>query len=225
MKELSMITDTYLPLRDLVFITLREAILQGKLEPGERLMEIALANQLGVSRTPIREAIRKLEIEGLVINAPRRGAVFAEITLKDLRDVLEVRRNLENLAVKLACEKANEQDIRELKELHRSFISTLKNEDLTEVAQADVKFHDKIYEITDNKRLIQILSNLREQMYRYRFEYIKDEIHRRVLVDEHAMIIEGIENKDVDKAKKYMEIHIINQEKTIVAKITKDTEK
>ena len=115
--------------------------------------------------------------------------------------------------------------IRELKELHRSFISTLKNEDLTEVAQADVKFHDKIYEITDNKRLIQILSNLREQMYRYRFEYIKDEIHRRVLVDEHAMIIEGIENKDVDKAKKYMEIHIINQEKTIVAKITKDTEK
>ena len=62
-------------------------------------------------------------------------------------------------------------------------------------------------------------------MYRYRFEYIKDEIHRRVLVDEHAMIIEGIENKDVDKAKKYMEIHIINQEKTIVAKITKDTEK
>ncbi|MBQ5445750.1 MAG: GntR family transcriptional regulator [Lachnospiraceae bacterium] len=225
MKELSMITDAYLPLRDLVFITLREAILQGKLEPGERLMEIALANQLGVSRTPIREAIRKLEIEGLVINAPRRGAVVAEITLKDLRDVLEVRRNLENLAVKLACEKANEQDIRELKELHRSFISTLKNEDLTEVAQADVKFHDKIYEITDNKRLIQILSNLREQMYRYRFEYIKDEIHRRVLVDEHAMIIEGIENKDVDKAKKYMEIHIINQEKTIVAKITKDTEK
>lgn len=225
MKELSMITDAYLPLRDLVFITLREAILQGKLEPGERLMEIALANQLGVSRTPIREAIRKLEIEGLVINAPRRGAVVAEITIKDLRDVLEVRRNLENLAVKLACEKANEQDIRELKELHRSFISTLKNEDLTEVAQADVKFHDKIYEITDNKRLIQILSNLREQMYRYRFEYIKDEIHRRVLVDEHAMIIEGIENKDVDKAKKYMEIHIINQEKTIVAKITKDTEK
>lgn len=225
MKELSMITDAYLPLRDLVFITLREAILQGKLEPGERLMEIALANQLGVSRTPIREAIRKLEIEGLVINAPRRGAVVAEITLKDLRDVLEVRRNLENLAVKLACEKANEQDIRELKELHRSFISTLKNEDLTEVAQADVKFHDKIYEITDNKRLIQILSNLREQMYRYRFEYIKDEIHRRVLVDEHAMIIEGIENKDVDTAKKYMEIHIINQEKTIVAKITKDTEK
>ena len=225
MKELSMITDAYLPLRDLVFITLREAILQGKLEPGESLMEIALANQLGVSRTPIREAIRKLEIEGLVINAPRRGAVVAEITLKDLRDVLEVRRNLENLAVKLACEKANEQDIRELKELHRSFISTLKNEDLTEVAQADVKFHDKIYEITDNKRLIQILSNLREQMYRYRFEYIKDEIHRRVLVDEHAMIIEGIENKDVDKAKKYMEIHIINQEKTIVAKITKDTEK
>ena len=87
------------------------------------------------------------------------------------------------------------------------------------------EIHDIIFIASRNNRLMQMMNNLAEQMYRYRFEYIKDEIHRRVLVDEHAMIIEGIENKDVDKAKKYMEIHIINQEKTIVAKITKDTEK
>ncbi len=219
MKELSMIVDNYLPLRDLVFITLREAILQGKLEPGERLMEIALAEQLGVSRTPIREAIRKLELEGLVTNIPRKGAMVAEITLKDLRDVLEVRRNLENLAVKLACEKATPEDIAELKQLHLNFKDTVDKGHLTAVTEADVKFHDKIYQITDNKRLIQILNNLREQMYRYRFEYIKDEINRGVLIDEHAMIIEAIENKDVEKAKKYSELHIDNQEKTIEAKI------
>ena len=219
MKELSMIVDNYLPLRDLVFITLREAILQGKLEPGERLMEIALAEQLGVSRTPIREAIRKQELEGLVTNIPRKGAMVAEITLKDLRDVLEVRRNLENLAVKLACEKATPEDIAELKQLHLNFKDTVDKGHLTAVTEADVKFHDKIYQITDNKRLIQILNNLREQMYRYRFEYIKDEINRGVLIDEHAMIIEAIENKDVEKAKKYSELHIDNQEKTIEAKI------
>ena len=81
--DMSMMNDDeYLPLRDVVFNTLRQEILTGKLKPGERLMEIHLANKLGVSRTPIREAIRKLELEGLVIMIPRRGAEVAQITLK-----------------------------------------------------------------------------------------------------------------------------------------------
>ena len=87
MKEFTMNVNEYLPLRDVVFNTLREAILKGDLEPGERLMEIALANRLGVSRTPIREAIRKLELEGLVVMIPRKGAQVASITKKDLQDV------------------------------------------------------------------------------------------------------------------------------------------
>ena len=99
MSDLKMSANEYLPLRDVVFKTLREAILKGNLAPGERLMEIQLANQLGVSRTPIREAIRKLELEGLVIMIPRRGAEVARITEKDLRDVLEVRASLEELAI------------------------------------------------------------------------------------------------------------------------------
>ena len=90
--ELEMHMDEYLPLRDVVFNTLRRAILKGELKPGERLMEIALAEKLGVSRTPIREAIRKLELEGLVVMAPRKGAKVASITERDLNDVLEVRK-------------------------------------------------------------------------------------------------------------------------------------
>ena len=77
--------DEYLPLRDVVFKTLRQAILKGELKPGERLMEIALAEKLGVSRTPVREAIRKLELEGLVVMVPRKGAHVANITEKDLQ--------------------------------------------------------------------------------------------------------------------------------------------
>ena len=95
--------NDYLPLRDVVFNTLRTSILTGELKPGERLMEIHLADKLGVSRTPIREAIRKLELEGLVTMIPRRGAEVAQITEKNLRDVLEVRRALDALAVELAC--------------------------------------------------------------------------------------------------------------------------
>ena len=83
-EDLTLNMDAYLPLRDVVFNTLREAILKGELKPGERLMELQLAAKLGVSRTPIREAIRKLELEGLVLMIPRKGAEVAEITEKNL---------------------------------------------------------------------------------------------------------------------------------------------
>ena len=104
MGEFELNMDDYLPLRDVVFQTLRKAILTGELMPGERLMEIHLAQKLGVSRTPIREAIRKLELEGLVMNIPRRGAQVAEISERGLRDVLEVRRALDTFCAELACE-------------------------------------------------------------------------------------------------------------------------
>ena len=89
--NLTLNMDAYLPLRDVVFNTLREAILKGELKPGERLMELQLASKLGVSRTPIREAIRMLEQEGLAVTMPRKGAEVAKMTLKDMEDVLEVR--------------------------------------------------------------------------------------------------------------------------------------
>ena len=95
--------NEYLPLRDVVFNTLRQGILKGELEPGERLLEVQLANRLGVSRTPIREAIRKLELEGLVVMIPRKGAAVAKISEKNLQDVLELRCALEELVMELAC--------------------------------------------------------------------------------------------------------------------------
>lgn len=216
MKEIKLVTDNYLPLRDVVFITLREAILKGDIEPGERLMELDLANKLGVSRTPIREAIRKLELEGLVKMAPRKGAEVAEITLEDLRDVLEVRKNLEELAVSLACKRATEEDISMVKKCHTRFIESLTTGNLTKMAEADEAFHDTIYGMTGNKRLIQIINNLREQMYRYRLECIKDVDMRNTLVEEHAQLIDTIQKRDPESAKKIVQIHINNQEKTIV---------
>ena len=112
-KEIHTVINEYLPLRDVVFQTLRQTILRGELKPGERLMEVHLAERLGVSRTPIREAIRKLELEGLVVMIPRRGAVVASITEKDLKDVLEVRRTLEILAGEVACERITPELLKE----------------------------------------------------------------------------------------------------------------
>ena len=184
-KDLKMNVNEYLPLRDVVFNTLREAILKGDLEPGERLMEIALANRLGVSRTPIREAIRKLELEGLVVMIPRRGAQVASITKKDLQDVLEVRSSLEVLATELACERINAEQLDALKGALNRFEEVLGSGDVSVIARADVDFHDVIFSSTGNARLVQILNNLREQMYRYRLEYLKDFSSHARLLEEH----------------------------------------
>ncbi|MDD3361915.1 MAG: GntR family transcriptional regulator [Hespellia sp.] len=208
--------NEYLPLRDVVFNTLRQAILRGELKPGERLMEIQLANKLGVSRTPIREAMRKLENEGLVLMVPRKGAEVAEITEKSLRDVLEVRRALEELCVQLACDKMTKEGIEELRKAAEEFEEVVDSEDITVVAAKDVAFHDIIYAATDNPKLIALLNNLREQMYRFRAEYLKrDEFHPQLL-KEHKQIIEGILNHRKDEAAKIMCQHIDNQVEAVI---------
>ena len=136
--------DEYLPLRDVVFKTLRQAILKGELEPGERLMEIQLAERLGVSRTPIREAIRKLELEGLVLMIPRKGAEVAKISENNLRDVLEVRRSLEELAIDLACQRITEEELAQLNKAEVDFKAAIENGDAMQIAQTDENFHEII---------------------------------------------------------------------------------
>ena len=219
-----MTMDEFLPLRDVVFNTLRKAILTGELKPGERLMEIHLANRLGVSRTPIREAIRKLELEGLVIMIPRRGAEVAQITEKSLKDVLEVRRALDALCVELACDRINSEEEEMLKEACDEFERATETKDATIIAKADVAFHDIIVQATGNQRLIQLINNLSEQMYRYRFEYIKDENRHDSLVDEHRIIYESIVKRDKKKAAETARLHIDNQEKSIIRQIRLEPE-
>lgn len=211
--------DECLPLRDVVFNTLRQAILTGELQPGERLMEIHLADRLGVSRTPIREAIRKLELEGLVDMLPRRGAEVARITEKSMNDVLEVRTALDELCVELACLRISDDEKKTLKEACLSFEKAVSLGDLKMIAQADVNFHDIIVKATGNERLQQILNNLSLQTYRYRYEYIRDLIGHKKLVEEHQRIFDSIVNGDVATAKEVTRIHIENQRKAIIEQI------
>lgn len=211
--------NEYLPLRDVVFNTLRRSILTGELKPGERLMEIHLADKLGVSRTPIREAIRKLELEGLVTMIPRRGAEVAQITEKSLRDVLEVRRALDALAVELACERITAEELERLKEACEAFEAETKKGNANQVAKADVRLHDIILMASGNERLMQMISNLSQQMYRYRLEYVKDESNYEQLIMEHRMIYEAVRDKDKHTGAKMMKLHIDNQEKAVIRMI------
>ena len=203
--ELNM--NAYLPLRDVVFNTLREAILKGELKPGERLMELQLASKLGVSRTPIREAIRMLEQEGLAVTVPRRGAEVARMTEKDMEARQSVRKFTEA--------QITDEQFDALEQARQNFENSLKSDDVKEIAQADVAFHDAIYNATGNAKLVSMLNNLREQMYRYRVEYLKDETIYPRLLKEHKDIAESLRRKDKSRASETMREHVKNQAEAV----------
>ena len=201
--ELKLIMDEYLPLRD--------AILKGKIEPGERLMELHLAKKLGVSRTPIREAIRMLEQEGLAVTVPRKGAQVAKMSEKDLKDVLEIRDALDELAVKSACGKMTEENFEALAAAVADFETAIKGKDVRAIVEADEAFHNVIYQAADNPRLMTIVLNLKEQMYPYRYEYIKDNADYDTLLKEHQAIMDGLKRQDEAFVRDVMHTHLQNQ--------------
>lgn len=207
--------DQYKPLREIVFETIRNAIISGDLKPGERVMEVQMAESLGVSRTPVREAIRKLELEGLVIMLPRKGAFVADLSVKDLTEVMEIRAALEGLAAGLASIRIDESEIEELEVVAMEFHKTIED-NVEELIQKDLEFHDAIFRASRNERLIQLNNNLREQVQRFREIYHKKANKSKETSKEHYEIVEAISNRDVDKAEKLARKHIENAERSIL---------
>ena len=227
--NLNLMMEEFLPLRDVVFNTLRRAILDGSLKPGERLMEVHLANKLGVSRTPIREAMHKLELEGLVVVSPRRGAQVAKMTEKSLTDVLEVRRALDMLIAELDCERITKEQLEELKEAAKAFEEAcnscdVENMNTAAIAKTDVDFHDILMEATGNGRLKAMVKNLAEQMYRYRFVCLLDKSIHSQLIKDHRDILNAVSEGNIEKAKMAARVHIDNQEKAIKEYIRNEDE-
>ena len=209
-------------LRGRVFEKLREDILSGVYKDCDELREITIGEEMGVSRTPVREALRQLELEGLVVMIPRKGAEVARITEKDLRDVLEVRCSLEELAAELAAERMDEEGQEKLDQALVEFESAIESGDNAAIADSDMEFHDIIFDATGNPRLIQIISNLREQFYRYRLEYVKDTDYHIVLLNEHKELVDAIESGKKEEARQIMKKHITNQEMTVIRNIKEE---
>jgi len=208
--------DNYKPLREVVFKSIRGAILSGVLKPGERLMEVQLAEKLGVSRTPVREAIRKLELEGLIVMMPRKGAYVADLSIKDIMDVLEIRTALEGLASGLAALRITDEEVEELKLTALHFHQAIEADDFDRIIQMDIEFHDRIFKAARNEKLIQINNNLREQVQRFRIMYIRKSNKSKDLVEAHYEIAEAISKRDAEMADKLAKKHIENAEKYIM---------
>jgi len=208
--------DNYKPLREIVFEAIREAIIGGTLKPGERLMEIQLAEEMGVSRTPVREAIRKLELEGFVVMIPRKGAYVAGLSMKDIADVFEIRAALEGMAAGLAAERITEEELEELERLLVKIGECIQSDDLNAVIEQDTEFHDVLFRATRNERLVQIVSNLREQIQRYRTASLSSPGRMKLALEEHKQIVEALSERDVEKAQRLAREHIENAENSML---------
>ena len=200
--------EDHKPLRELVFEEIRRSILEGDLKPGQRLMEIDLAEKLGVSRTPIREAIRKLELEGLVAIEVRKGAYVAGISVLEMIDILEVRSVLEGLAASLAAKKITEEEIQFLKEVSGKFDQAVIENNMTNMLEYNTKFHNIIFEATKNKKLIQMANSLQELVLRFKVAYFKEYKRARDIPTEHEMIVSAICNRDPVAAQKNGQHHV-----------------
>ncbi len=209
--------DNYKPLRDIVFEALREAVIAGQLRPGERLMEVQLAEELGVSRTPVREAIRKLELEGFVIMVPRKGAYVSDMSIKDVTDVFEIRRALEGLAAELAAERMTDEELEELERILVCTAETTARLDVLSTVDMDTGFHQVIYEASRNEKLSSMLYHLREQIQRFRTQSLSRPGRlKRALVD-HRGIVDALRQRDTELARKLAEQHIEDAESELLA--------
>lgn len=211
--------DNYKPLRELVFEALREAILKGVLKPGERLMEIQLAEEMGVSRTPVREAIRKLELEGLVAMVPRKGAYVASLSMKDIIEVFEIRGALEGLAAELAAERITDEELEELERYLVRITESIESGDLALVVAIDTDFHSQLYKASRNERLAQIINNLREQIQRFRTTSLSLPGRMQAALEEHKKIVDAISTRDGALARRLAEEHIENAENSLMEAI------
>ena len=186
--------DSYKPLRELVCEHIRDAIINGVFAPGERLMEIQMADEMGVSRTPVREAIRKLEMEGFVVMIPRRGTYVSNMSIRDINDVYEIRISLDTLAAGLAAERISDEELEE----------------------ADIEFHDVLYKASRNERLRNIINNLREQITVIRGVSMRYPGRLKDTQEEHRRLVESIAARNVEKSQEAARIHLENAERTLM---------
>lgn len=196
------------PLREMVYEELKMQILTGAIVPGTRMMEVELAEQMGVSRTPIREAIRKLEKEGLVTIEPRRGAYASQISTEDMVEILEVRQNMEGLAAYFAASRMKPDQLAELKAVSQLYNEAVANGDMNSMIKHDTRFHRIIVESCNNKILVQMIEQLQELVLRFRYIYYDNFRRAENMPEEHRAILEAIEQGDEDAARAAADIHI-----------------
>ena len=197
-------------LRGQVFQEIREDILKGKFKENEELREATLGKELGVSRTPVREALRQLELEGLVHIIPNKGAYVTGITEKDVHDIYMTRYMLEGLCARWAAEHISEEQIQEMEEVLLLTEYHLDRGNAEQLAELDGKFHEVLYDASQSRILRHILSDFHKYVQVARKRSVKKEDRAKKSLEEHREILNALRTGDADRAEELAHIHILN---------------
>ncbi len=201
-------SDKY-SLRGMVFSKIREDILSGKYVKNEELKEISIGQELGVSRTPVREALRQLELEGLVKIIPNKGAYVAGISNKDIHDIYVIRSYLEGLCARWACENITQEQIDDIEELIYLTDFHVRKQHYDQIVELDSKFHELLYTASGSKILGHLLRDYHQYVHSVRKVTLAEPERAANANKEHSAILEAIRNHDADRAEKLAHEHII----------------
>jgi DNA-binding GntR family transcriptional regulator len=195
-------------LKDQAYLAIKRAILSLKLKPGEALVESDLAQQLGISKTPVRTALHELEREGLVTKVLYKGTYVTEVTLRDIQELFQLRAVLEGLAARLAAPAFDESELAQAREVLRLMEAALNMQEKDLASQYGKQFHDLILQQADNHRLQLIVHNLDDHLQRFRL--LSDQISGRLQksLTEHKGVLEALEQRDPDLAEQRIKEHL-----------------
>ena len=203
-------SDDHYSFSSRVFHTIREDILNGKYQANEELKEKSIGEEMGVSRTPVREALRQLELEGLVHIIPNKGAFVENVTLKDIKDIYEIRSLLEGLCARWAANNITKEQLEELEET--VFLSDFhfSKENWDQMVELDNRFHEIVYEACGSKELTRVLRDYHHYLQRIRKITLEQKTRARASMDEHCKIAEALKARDAAEAERCASIHIRN---------------
>ena len=209
-------------LREQVYKSLKASILNQALPQNKRLVEERLAEELGTSRTPVREAIQKLEKEGLIHKLSKGGYAVSAITDGDIEEILGIRGILEGYAAYLATTRVTDDDLRFLEEIVNREEQCLKRRELEECIRLNTEFHDRLYRIAQSARLYTIINDLRDYIYRYRIIILRYEGMVELSIKDHREMIALMKSKRAGKVERLVRKHITRGKTIIKKKIKKE---
>ena len=191
-----------------IFCILRDKILNEDYEAGQKLNEVALSKELNISRTPIREALKQLELEGLVKSIPNKGVYVLGFSPRDIDDMLEIRLVLEGLSIQLAIDRISEAELEKIKEIYDLLEFYAKKNDQEKFTEINIEFHEAIYRGTHSQYFEQLLSDINYYIHVTSRHSIRQPDRLLPAAQEHKEILEAIEKRDKELAKEKIQKHI-----------------
>ncbi|MFC1862779.1 GntR family transcriptional regulator [Thermodesulfobacteriota bacterium] len=201
-----------------VYKRLKQAIIDGEMAAGSRILETRIANSLGISRTPVREAIHKLDRAGFLEQLPSGGFAVAGLTREGIEEIFGIRSILESYAARLATIKHKEDELRPLEDKLREFRTCVKKGQLDALSRINTEFHDMLYTLSRSPRLIKMVGDLAEQVIRFRKILLDDKNMVKLIDHDHNMMLEAMKDRDLDRVEKLVKEHILRGQKMVLKK-------